>query len=68
MEIIGEAVYRLRRDHPERCEQIADAHKLIGLRNVLAHGYDAIDYAILWDAAVNKLPILQLEIINLSNH
>lgn len=62
LEIVGEAVFRLRVDHPALVQKLSDAHKIIGMRNILAHGYDAIDYDILWDAALNKLPKLLDEV------
>lgn len=65
LEIVGEAIYRLRQDHPVLAGQLSDTHKIIGMRNILAHGYDAIDYDILWDAVVNKLPALQAEVLKL---
>ena len=58
-EIVGEALARLRRDHPALAARIADTDKIIGLRNVLAHGYDVLEYAILWDAVENKVPALK---------
>lgn len=62
LEIIGEALARLRRDHPNLSEQIRDIHKIVGLRNVLAHGYDILENEILWDIVENKLPILKADI------
>lgn len=59
LEIIGEALARLRRDHPDLAEQIDGIHKIIGLRNVLAHGYDVLEHEILWDIVENKLPGLE---------
>ena len=54
-EIIGEALYRLRSAAPEIFAQIPNAHRIIGMRNILAHGYDQVDYEILWDAATLEL-------------
>jgi len=62
LEIIGEALTRLRRDHPELGDQIRDMHKIIGLRNVLAHGYDVLEHEILWDIVENKIPVLKRDI------
>ena len=49
IELIGEACNRLPEDvlakHPE-----IPWSQIIGMRNWLAHGYDGIDYDILWDA------------------
>ena len=66
LEIIGEALARLRRDHPNLADRIPDIHKIIGLRNVLAHGYDVLDNEILWDIVENKLPILKADILKLT--
>jgi uncharacterized protein with HEPN domain len=66
LEIIGEALARLRRDHPNLAEEIHDVHKVVGLRNVLAHGYDVLEHEILWDIVENKLPILKADILRLT--
>ena len=66
LEIIGEALARLRRDHPKLADQIHDIHKIIGLRNVLAHGYDVLEHEILWDIVENKIPTLKRDIQMLS--
>ena len=62
LEIIGEAVTRLHREYPVLADQIPDVHKIVGLRNVLAHGYDVLEHEILWDIVVNKLPWLKRDI------
>jgi uncharacterized protein with HEPN domain len=62
LEIIGEALARLRRDHPDLAEGIRDMHKIIGLRNVLAHGYDVLEHEIPWDIVGNKIPTLKRDI------
>ncbi len=62
LEIIGEALYRLSRDHPALAAQIADTDKIIGLRNVLSHGYDMLEYEILWDVVENKIQNLRCDI------
>lgn len=63
LEIIGEALSRLRREHPDMANRIKDIDKMIGLRNILAHGYDAIDYEILWDVIENRLDTLKNDIL-----
>jgi uncharacterized protein with HEPN domain len=60
-EIIGEALYRIRNIDSQLFERIPSAHRIIGMRNILAHGYDRVDYRILWDAA-------RLELESLRNH
>jgi uncharacterized protein with HEPN domain len=67
LEIIGEALFRLRKGSPELLDKIADGEKIIGLRNILAHGYDLLDYEILWDVVANKLPDLKQKIVELQS-
>ena len=58
-EIIGEAVRRLEKDDPDTAVRIADYRRIIAFRNVLIHGYDVIDPAIVWSAVTDDLaPLL----------
>ena len=61
-EIIGEALCRIRKADEHFLSKIADADKIIGFRNVIAHGYDIIDAKIVWDAMRFNLPKLKTEI------
>jgi uncharacterized protein with HEPN domain len=61
-EIIGEALNRIKRSDSELLEHISEHHKIIGFRNILAHGYDAVDELIVWQAVKNHLPILKSEV------
>ena len=59
-EIIGEALHRLERiDEANLGLRIPDYRKIIGLRNIIAHGYDVVDDGALWDLAINRLPELK---------
>ena len=58
-EIIGEALLSLERVEMERLEsKIPEYRKIIGFRNLVAHGYDQIDDLILWDLVTNHIPDL----------
>jgi len=61
-EIIGEACVRLRDRCPETFDMIPDAVQIIGLRNRLIHGYDAVDDGILWDIVMRKLPAFRSQL------
>ena len=59
-EIIGEAVRRLEKDDPDTAARITDYRRIIAFRNVLIHGYDVIDPAIVWSAVADDLePLLR---------
>ena len=45
-EIIGEALRKY--NAIENIQQIDNTKKIIGLRNIIAHAYDSVDYALLW--------------------
>jgi uncharacterized protein with HEPN domain len=57
MEIVGEAANRVssetQRQHPE-----IPWPQIIGMRNRLIHGYDVVDYDLLWDTVREDLPPL----------
>jgi len=57
IELIGEAASRLPEDLRERHNDIP-WREIIGMRNRLIHGYDAVDYEIVWDVLANYVPVL----------
>lgn len=58
LEILGEALNRLRRDDPDTAARVHDLDRIIGMRNVLAHQYGDIDYEIVWRATTTGVPAL----------
>lgn len=59
-EIIGEALYRMEKvDESNLVIRIPEYRKIIGLRNIIAHGYDVVDDDALWDLVINKVPNLK---------
>ena len=65
LEIIGEAVRKLKEIDPEI--SISSAKQIIGLRNMIVHAYDAIDPTTLWKILIIDLPVLKREIETLKN-
>jgi uncharacterized protein with HEPN domain len=61
-EIIGEALTRIRKIDEELLQKVSEHQRIIGFRNILIHGYDIVDEAIVWNAVVNHLPVLIEEI------
>jgi uncharacterized protein with HEPN domain len=58
LEIIGEALNRLRKADPEVAQRISDISRIVGLRNILAHGYAVVDDAVVWSAVSERMPAL----------
>ena len=61
-EIIGEAVKRLSAHDPATAARIGHQSQIVGFRNVLIHGYDLVDYALVLNTAANQVPQLLGEV------
>jgi uncharacterized protein with HEPN domain len=57
LEIVGEAAAKVSPATREQCPHIP-WQDIVGLRNRLIHGYDEIDFDILWDIVNHDLPPL----------
>ena len=57
-EVMGEAINRIKRDDPEILAQIRNYRNIISFRNILIHGYDAIDDRIVWGVIEEDLDSL----------
>lgn len=57
LEIIGEAANYIPKEEQARYPDIPWA-QIVGLRNRLIHGYDSVDYDILWQIITQDLPSL----------
>ncbi len=57
-EIMGEALNRLHRDDPHLLHHIREHREIISFRNILVHGYDAIDDQIVWSVIETDLDTL----------
>lgn len=64
-EIIGEALNRLLKAEPALAASITHHRRIIAFRNVLTHGYDAIDDAVVRDVIETHLPVLRQELSTL---
>jgi len=64
-EVIGEALSRLAVADHEVAIQIGHLPRIVGFRNRIIHGYDAIDDATVWGVIEGHLPALLNEVASL---
>jgi len=57
LEIVGEAASRIPKEH-QACYAGISWSEIISLRNRLIHGYDTVDFDILWQVVNQDLPRL----------
>lgn len=57
LEIVGEAASRTTEDERSLCPAVPWA-QIVGLRNRLIHGYDSVDFDVLWRILEEDLPKL----------
>ncbi|HNZ53359.1 MAG TPA: DUF86 domain-containing protein [bacterium] len=61
--IIGEAVNRIKKIAPDI--EFQDARKIVDLRNLVIHGYDKVDDAIIWGVIKKHLPTLKDQVVGM---
>ncbi len=57
-EIVGEVLNQLSRVDPALARQIPDLPRIVAFRNVLVHGYAAIDDRLVREVAMERVPSL----------
>ena len=59
IEILGEALNRVRKSEPQTADQIPDIRRIIGMRNIIAHEYGSVDGQLVWVAATTRIVVLE---------
>ncbi len=65
IEIIGEALNRIKAIDSNMLSRIDNWREIIGFRNVIAHGYDVVEDEIVWESITNDIPLLTNQLKNI---
>jgi uncharacterized protein with HEPN domain len=66
LEIIGEATKKLDPDFKDSYPQV-EWRKMAATRDIMIHNYFGIDYDIVWNIIIEKLPVLEFQLQNIVN-
>jgi uncharacterized protein with HEPN domain len=64
-EIAAEALNRLLKLSPDLATRLTEYRRIIDFRNLLSHGYDLVDPAIVWGVVEKDIPVLRREVEDL---
>jgi uncharacterized protein with HEPN domain len=64
LEIIGEAAKSVPDTLRQKYAHV-EWRAIAGMRDRLIHGYFGVDYDIVWDAVVNKVPMLEQDVMEI---
>ncbi len=65
LEIVGEALGAVAHLEPNVAAQIPDQRRIVAMRNRIVHGYDSVDYDVLWSTVRLRIPELQTTLLSL---
>jgi uncharacterized protein with HEPN domain len=65
VEIVGEALHQGEARDPSLREHLPELRDVVDTRNRITHGYDSVDFGLLWDIVVDEMPELRQRLGNL---
>ncbi len=60
IEIVGEALRQAEISDPKLVDSISDLRAIVNTRNRIVHGYNSINYSLLWDIIQIEMPPLKV--------
>jgi len=67
-EILGESFNRIKNIDQKLLDKIDSWREIIGFRNIIAHGYDVIEYELVWETIKDDIPILLRQLKDISKN
>ncbi len=68
IEIIGEALHQAELLQPDLAEEIPDLRRIVDTRNRISHGYESVDYVVLWTIVQKRAPELDATLTRILDH
>lgn len=65
IEIVGEALKQAEPTDPTLEQKVPDFRDIVNTRNRITHGYDGVDFNLLWDIVQSEIPSLQTTLVAL---
>lgn len=65
LEIVGEALNAADLIDPGISERIPEHRRIVAMRHRIVHGYDSVDYDVLWSTVRLRIPHLKTVLLNL---
>lgn len=62
LEIVGEALNQATKSEPAIASAVPDLRRFVDMRNQITHGYEGVDYRLLWDILQDVIPPLQARV------
>lgn len=66
-EIIGEALNQLSKTEPSLAARIPELPRIVAFRNLLIHGYAAVDHARVWRIIHDSLPAIVVKVTTITD-
>ncbi len=68
IEIVGEALHQAEVIDPSLAEDIPDLRRIVDTRNRITHGYESVDYEVLWTIVQTHTPELERTLTSTLNN
>lgn len=65
--VLGEAATRVSDETQERFHEVPWTD-IIGMRNIIIHGYEKVDWDVVWESIQNDFPALTLQLKQVLDH
>jgi len=66
IEIVGESLRQAEAKDRSLVERIPDLRAIINTRHRISHGYDSVNFSLLWDIVQDEIPPLEVTLIALA--